>query len=63
MTGRLFFVKQLRGAHFSIARDLRAVVGYLLRITYHVPYARKKNLGTRAASGGVPPNPLETDRI
>ena len=42
MTGRLFFVKQLGGVHFSIARDLRAVVGYLLRTTYHVPYARKK---------------------
>ena len=40
--GRLLFVKQLQGAHFSIARDLHAVVGYLLRITYHLPYARKK---------------------
>ena len=42
VTGRLFFVKQLRGAHFSIARDLRIVGGYVLRTTYHVPYARKK---------------------
>ena len=56
-------MKEIHSAHFSIARDLRAVVGYLLGTTYHVPYTRKKNLGTRAASDGVPPNPLETDRI
>ena len=59
----VFFVKQLHGAHFSMARNLRAVIVDHLRTTYHIPYARKKNLGTRAASGGVPPNPLETDRI
>ena len=39
-----FFVKELHGAHFSIARDLRAVVGYRLRTTYHMPYARVKAL-------------------
>ena len=60
---RIFFVKQLRGAHFTIARDLRAVVGYCLRTTYHMPYARASHLGIPAASCAVPPNPLETDRI
>ena len=60
---RLFFVKQLQGAHLSIARDLRTVVGYRLRTTYHMPYARASHLGIHAASCGVPPNPLETDRI
>ena len=43
--GGLFFVKQLHGAHFSIARDLRAAVGYLLRTTYHMSYARGSHLG------------------
>ena len=42
---RIFCVNKLHEAHFSIARDLRAVVGYLLRTTYHVPYARKKKSG------------------
>ena len=60
---RLFFVKQLQGAHLSIARDLRTVVGYRLRTTYHMPYARASHLGIPVASCGVPPNPLETDRI
>ena len=60
---RLFFVKQLQGAHLSIARDLRVAVGDLLRTTYHMPYARASHLGIPAASCGVPPNPLETDRI
>ena len=58
-----FFVKQLHGAHFTIARDLRVVVGYRLRTTYHMPYAHASHLGITAASCGVPPNPLETDRI
>ena len=60
---RLFFVKQLQGAHLSIARDLSTVVGYRLLTTYHMPYARASHLGIRTASCGVPPNPLETDRI
>ena len=59
----LFFVKELHGAHFSIARDLRAAVGYLLHTTYHMPYVRGSHLGIPPASCGVPPNPLETDRI
>ena len=59
----LFFVKQLHGAHFSITRDLRAAVGYLLRTTYHMPYARASHLGIPAASCGVLPNPLETGQI
>ena len=33
----LFFVKQLQGAHLSIARDLRVVVGDLLRTTSYAP--------------------------
>ena len=60
---RFFFVKQLHGAHFSIARDLRVVVGDRLGTTYQMPYARASYLGIPAASCGVPPNPLETDRI
>ena len=60
---KAFFVKQLHDAHFSIARDLRAAVGYLLRTTYHMPYACVSILGMHAASGDVLPNPLETDRI
>ena len=58
-----FFVKQLQGAHLSIARDLRVAVGDLLRTTYHMPYAHASHLGIPAASCGVPPNPLEIDRI
>ena len=60
---RDFFVKELYGAHFSIARDLRTVVGYRLRTTYHMPYARVSFLRIHAASCGVPPNPLKSDRI
>ena len=60
---RFFFVKQLQGAHFSIPRDLRAVIGDHLRTTYHMPYARASHLGNPAASYGAPLNPLETDRI
>ena len=60
---RVFFVKELHGAHFSIVRDLRAVVGYRIHTTYHMPYARASHLKIPAASCGVPPNPLETDRI
>ena len=59
----VFFVKQLQGAHLSIARDLRAVVGERLRTTYHMPYARASYLGIPTDSCGVPPNPLETGRI
>ena len=58
-----FFVKELQGAPLSIARDLRAVIGDRLRTTYHMPYARVSFLGIPAASCGVPPNPVETDRI
>ena len=53
---RVFFVKQLHGAHFSIARDLRAVVGYLLRTTYRMPYVRASHLG-------IPPLPAVSRRI
>ena len=60
---RFFFVKQLQGAHLSIARDLRALIGDRRRATYHMPYARASHLGNPAASYGAPPNPLETDRI
>ena len=60
---RVFFVKQLQEAYFSIARDLRVVVGHRLRTTYHMPYVRGSYLEIPAASCGVPPNPLETDRI
>ena len=56
---RVFFVKQLQGAHLSIARDLRAVIGDRLRTTYHMPYAHASHLGNPAASYGAPPNPLE----
>ena len=58
-----FFVKQLQGAHLSIGRNLCALIGDRLRTTYHIPYARASFLGLPAASCGVPPNPLETDRI
>jgi hypothetical protein len=58
-----FFVKELHGAHFSIARDLCVVVGHRLRTPYHMPYVRASYLGIHAASCGVPPNPLESDRI
>ena len=60
---RGFFVKQLQGAHLSMARDLCTVIGDRLRTTYHMPYARASHLGNPAASYGAPPNPLETDRI
>ena len=60
---RVFFVKQLQGAHLSITRDLRTVVGHRLRTTYHMPYTRASYLRIPTASCGVPPNPLETDRI
>ena len=60
---RVFFVKQLQGAHLSMARDLCAVIGDRLCTTYHMPYARASHLGNPAASYGAPPNPLETDRI
>ena len=63
MPKRVFFVKQLQGVHLSIVRDLRAVIGDHLRTTYHMPYARVSQLGIPTASYGVPPNPLETDRI
>ena len=60
---RCFFVKQLHGAHFSIARNLRAVIGDRLHTIYHMPYARASFLGIPLASCGVPPNQQETDRI
>ena len=60
---QVFFVKELHGAHFSIARDLCVVVGHRLRTPYHMPYVRASYLGIHAASCGVPPNPLESDRI
>src|SRR5664279_1459105 len=60
---RVFFVKQLQGAHLSIGRNLCALIGDRLRTTYHIPYARASFMGLPAASCGVPPNPLETDRI
>ena len=59
----VFFVKQLQGAHLSIARDLCAVIGDRLHTTYHMPYARASHLGIPTASCGVPPNPLETGQI
>ena len=59
----VFFVKQLHGMHFSITRDLRVVVGHRLRTIYHMAYVRASYLGIHAASCGVPPNPLESDRI
>ena len=58
-----FFVKQVQGAQFSIARNLCAVIGDRLRTTYHMPYARISFLRILAASCGAPLNPLETDRI
>ena len=58
-----FFVKQLQGAHVSIARDHRIVIGDRLLTTYHMPYAHVSYLAIPVASCGVPPNPLETDRI
>ena len=57
----LIFV--LHGAHLSIGRNLCSVIGDRLRTTYHMPCACVSFLGIPAASGGVPPNPLETDRI
>ena len=59
----VFFLKQLQGAHLSIARDLRAVIGDRLCTTFHMPYAQASYLGIPADSCGVPPNPLETGRI
>ena len=58
-----FCVKQLQEAHFSIAQDPRAVIGDRLRTAYHMPFARASYLGIHAASCGVSPNPLETDRF
>ena len=60
---RLFFVKQLQGAHLSITRDLCTVIGDRLRTTYHMPYAPASHLGIHAASCSVPPNPLKPERI
>ena len=59
----LLFVKQLQGAHMSIARDPRVVVGDHLRTTYQMSYVCASQLGIPTASCGVQPNPLETDRI
>ena len=59
----IFFCEAATWAHFSIARDLHAVVGDRLRTTYHMPYACASHMGIHAASYGVPPNPVETDRI
>ena len=58
-----FFVKQLQGTDFNIELNHRAVIGDHLRTTYDMPYARVSFLRIHAASCGVPPNPLETDRI
>ena len=58
-----FFVEQLHGAYFCIARDLPVVVGHRLRTTYHTPYVRASYLEIPAASCGIPPNPLEIGRI
>ena len=58
-----FFCEAATWGAFSIARDLRVVVEYRLRTTYHMPYVRASYLGIHAASCGVPPNPLESDRI
>jgi hypothetical protein len=44
-------------------RDPCAVVGDCLRSTYHMQYARISILGMHVASSGVPPNPVETNRI
>jgi hypothetical protein len=48
---------------FKVWASFYAVVGDRLRATYNMPYARVSILGMHAASGGVPPNPLETGRI
>ena len=58
-----FFCEATTGAHLSIERNHHAVIGDHLRTTYHIPYARVSYLAILAASCGVPPNPLETDRI
>ena len=60
---RVFSMKHLQGPHFSIARDLRAVVGDRLRTSYHMPYAHASYLRIPADSCGVSPNRLETGRI
>ena len=60
---RVFFVKQLQGNNYVIARNLCAVIGDRLRTTYHMTYVRASYLVIPEASCGVPPNPLETDRI
>jgi hypothetical protein len=58
-----FFVKQPQGVHLTFGRDPRAMIGDLLRTTYHMTYARFCILGMHAASGGVPSNLGETGRI
>jgi hypothetical protein len=60
---QVFYVKRLHGAHFSIARDIRVVVGHRLHTTYHMPYVPASYVGIHVATSGVPPNLLETDRI
>ena len=60
---RFLFVKQLHGAHFSTTWNLRGMIVDHLRTTYHMTCARISFLGTHAAFGGAPPNPLETDMI
>ena len=59
----IVFFKQLQGGQFSIARNLCRVIGDRLLTTYDIPCARVSFLGILAASCGVPPNPLETNRI
>ena len=60
---RFFLCEAATGAHFNFENNHRAVIGDLLRTTYHMPYARVSYLAIPTASCGVPPNPLETDRI
>jgi hypothetical protein len=59
----VFFCEAATWAHFSIARDLRVVLGHRLRTIYHMPYVRTSYLEIHAASCCVPLNPLESDRI
>jgi hypothetical protein len=58
-----FFCEAATWGAFKVWARPCAVIGDRLRTTYHMPYARVGILGMHTASSGVPPNPLETDRI
>jgi hypothetical protein len=59
---RFFFEAAIGGALNVWARPVRSG-RWPLHTTYHMPYARVGILEMPTTSGGVPPNPLETNQI